>query len=366
MWSNPIPDPNDVTIQVLNGTVVQTAYQLGQTYDIRIQNTRAWTNAFDDVTHGSITAHGGVDPSQGQTPCPSTKWRQSRSDSYTYTWQAPEAAELVLISHFSASSQGNAVLKQLRIGVLVSEFVATNGTVVADNNEAAELSRALYIPFMASMLHMLYRTDVFKSGPLFVFSVIYIGLLVAYQFTDSVETTPSFANDDGFVYYVFPGAVILAVLAVYAICKSSWRRRALTAFFGLSLTTLPMNHVWHIKYGEQPDQRPIVLAYWSMTLALFSAIGYNAPDKGEEQKWRIYRNYYPEATWRWELGFVGVGVVLGIVLGSSGHWAAVHITELVVTSACVVSWVSKIVYRDCHTRTTNGSRLLRPSSRQVL
>lgn len=346
MWSNPIPDPNDVTIQVLNGTVVQTAYQPGQTYDIRIVNTRDWTNAFDDVTHGSITAHGGVDPSKGQTPCPSTKWHQSRRVSYTYTWQAPELAESVFISHFSASLQGNAVLKQLRIGVLVSEFVATNGTVVADNNEAAELSRALYIPFMASMLHMLYRTDVFKSGPLVVFSVIYIGLLVAYQFTDSVETTPSFANDDGFVYYVFPGAVILAVLAVYAIYESSWRRRALTAFFGISLTTLPMNHVWHIKYDEQPDQRPIVLAYWAMTLALFSVIGYYAPDKGEKQKWRIYRHYYPEATWCLELGFVSVGVVLGIILGSSGHWAAVHVTELVVTSACVVSWVSKIAYWD--------------------
>ena len=361
MWSNPIPDPDDVTIQVLNGTVVQTAYQPGQTYDIRIQNTRPWTNAFDDVTHGSIAAHGGVDPSQGQTPCPSTKWHQSRSDSYTYTWQAPELSETVLISHFSASSQGNAVLKQLRIGVLVSEFVATNGTVVTDNNEAAKLSRALYIPFMASMLHMLYRTDVFKRKLLIVFSAAYIACLVAYQFTDSVETTPSFANDDGFVYYVFPGAVILAVLVVYAIYGRSWRRRALTAFFGLSLTTLPMNHVWHIKYGEQPDQRPIVLAYWAMTLALFSAIGYYAPDNNEEGKLSIYGNYLS----RWELGFVGVGVVLGIALGSSGHWAAVHITELVVTSACVVSWVSKIVYRDCHTRTTKGSRLIRTSSVQA-
>ena len=345
MWLNPIPDPNDVTIQVLNGTVVQTAYQPGQSYDIRIQNHRVWTNAFDDVTHGSITAHDGVDPNQGQTPCPSTKWRTSPSNSYTYTWQAPESAESVLISHFSASSQGNAVLKQLRIGVLVSEFVATNGTAVTDDNEAAKLSRALYIPFMASMLHMLYRTDVFAHLPLGIFAVLYMGCLVAYQFTDSGETTPSFANDGGFAYLVFPGALILAMLAVYAICEGSrWRRRALTAFFGLSLTTLPMNHVWHVKYDEQPDQRPIVLAYWAATLILFSAIGYHAPDRNEVDKWRIYRHFFVFV--RWELGFVGVGVVLGITLACVDQWAAVHITELVVTSVCVLSWLVKIAIYD--------------------
>lgn len=333
MWQHPIPDPSDVSITVssLAGTEVQ-AYTPGETYSINIANERVKTDMFDDVTSGTITEHVGGDPSKS-TGCLTTKWYSSASKRYTYKWQAPSKSEKVTISHFTASGQGTAVLKILQIGTSQETFESTEGTSVVDSNAPAELARGLYIPFMVSMLHMQYRTKTVPFWPFALFSVAYVACLIAYQFTDSIETVPSLANDDGFVYYVLPGSIILALMSGYAISKRPIR--ALTALAGLSLTTLPMNHLWHIKYNEQPDQRPWVLAYWALTLLLFTLIGYYKPGL-------IYR----QQASRVELAcvFLAVAVVSGFAIGDD--WYTVHIAEEVVTSVCVLIWIAKIAQVD--------------------
>ena len=335
MWEQPIPDPNDVSITVLSlaGTEVQK-YIPGETYSINIANERAKSDVFDDVTSGTITEHVGKDAAGG-TSCSTTKHYSNgdASTKYTYKWQAPSTNEEVTISHFTALGRGSAVLKILQIGTSQETFVSTNGTVVVDSNAPAELARGLYIPFMVSMLHMQYRTKTVPFWPFVAFLVAYVACLIAYQFTDSIETVPSLANDDGFVYYVLPGAIILALMSGYAISKRPIR--ALTAFFGLSLTTLPMSHLWHIKYDEQPDQRPWVLAYWALTLLLFTFIGYYRPGL-------IYR----QQASRVELACVCLAVALVSGFGIADDWHTVHIAEQVVTSTCVLIWIAKIVQVD--------------------